>query len=317
MFKDKTSTRTSHFSSGSAYTSLSSLNVSRDTPRSEKPGLSSSGRTSGQGTRRRSVFSVFTKTLRDKRGFIIGWFVGFAALAALMVAFYPSMHQEGTIDQLVKTMPPAFKGLVGNLADLTRFDTYLASQLFDIRISLLAGIMATVLALGITVGEEEKGQLRTLLSLPISRTKLLLQKWVAMLLIIFVTLLGTTVSIFALQGTVDASIEFGVLVNLFVMIWLVIAALASVTFAVAIATGKRSLAMLFGILLLAGSFIVSTFGMSVDWLKDYEWLSLFHYFPASDVARNGIDSNNVIVLAGIALIALLVALVAFNRRDVN
>lgn len=263
------------------------------------------------------MHSVFAKTFRDKRWFIIGWFIGFMALAALMVAFYPSMHQDGTIDKLVATMPPAFKGLVGNLADLQRFDTYLASQLFDIRISLLAGIMATVLALGLTVNEEEKGQLRTLLGLPISRTKLLLQKWLAMMAIIFITLLGTVVSILALQVTVNASIGLDVMANLFIMIWLVISTLATVTFAVAIGTGRRSLAMLFGILLLAVSFIISTFGAAVDWLADYEKLSIFHYFPASEVARNGIDGNNVIVLASLLLISLLISLIAFRRRDVN
>lgn len=261
--------------------------------------------------------SVFAKTLQAKRGFIIGWFIGFSVLSALMVAFYPSMHQDGTIDQLVSTMPAAFKGLIGNLADLKQFDTYLAAQLFDIRLSLLGGIMVTILALGITVGEEEKGQLRTLLGMPISRTKLLLQKWFAMVAIIFVTLLGIVIATYALQATVNASMPLAVMRDLFLMTWLVLGTIATVTFAVAMATGKRAIAMLIGIVVMAGSFIVSTFGLSVDWLKDYEWLSVFHYFPASDVARSGIDSNNVIVLASIALITLLVALVAFNRRDVN
>lgn len=263
------------------------------------------------------MHSVFMKTLRDKRGFMIGWFVGFAALSALMVAFYPSMHQEGTIDQLVNTMPDAFKGLVGNLADLQQFDTYLASQLFDIRVSLLAGIMAIVLALGLSVAEEEKGQLRTLLALPVSRMSLLLQKWLAMAAIIFVTLLGLVVSIYALQATVDASIAFDVMVRLFVMTWLVLTAVATVAFAAAMATGKRSVAMLVGVLVMAGSFIISTFGLSVDWLSNYEWLSLFHYFPASEVVREGIEAGNVIVLAGVTLISLIVALIAFRGRDLN
>ncbi len=261
--------------------------------------------------------NIFTKTFRDKQWFTLGWFLGFMALAALMVAFYPAMHQDGTIDKLVATMPPAFKGLIGNLADLTRFDTYLASQLFDIRVSLLAGIMSIILALGLTIGEEEKGELRTLLSLPVSRTSLLLQKWLAMLVIIFVTLLGLAVSIYLLQGTVGASMPFAAMRDLFLMTWLVLSTIATITFATALATGKRPIAMLVGILVMAGSFIVSTFGMSVDWLKDYEWLSLFHYFPASDVVRGGIDSSNVIVLGSVALIALIVAVIAFRWRDVN
>lgn len=261
--------------------------------------------------------SIFVKTFRDKRWFILGWLLGFSALTSLMVAFYPAMHQDGTIDKLVATMPPAFKGLIGNLADLTRFDTYLAAQLFDIRLSLLGGIMVTILALGLTANEEERGQLRTLLSLPIGRTKLLFEKWLAMVSIVFITLLGTIIATFALQGTVNATMPLDAMVKLFFMTWLVLSTIATVTFAIAMATGKRSLAMLIGIVVMAGSFIVSTFGKSVDWLGDYEWLSLFHYFPASDVVRNGIELKNVAVLGGVALIALLIAYIAFRQRDVN
>lgn len=261
--------------------------------------------------------SVYVKTLRDKRWFIFGWFIGFSLLAALMVAFYPSMRQEGTIDQLVNTMPEAFRGLVGNLADLSSFDTYLASQLFDIRVSLLAGIMAIVLALSLSVGEEEKGQLRTLLSLPVSRVSLLLQKWAAMVTIIFATLLGIVVAVYVLQGTVDASIALSVMAKLFFMTWLVLTAVATVAFAAAMITGKRAVAMLVGVFVMAGSFIISTFGLSVDWLASYEWLSLFHYFPASDVVRDGIAAKNVVVLGGVTFASLIAALVAFRHRDVN
>lgn len=261
--------------------------------------------------------SVFVKTLQDRRWFIVGWFAGFAFLAVLLVAFYPSMRQEGAMDQLMATMPEALKGMMGDLADLTRFDTYLATQLFDIRASLIAGIMAIILALGLSVAEEEKGQLRTLLSLPISRTSLVVQKWLAMVVILFATLLSLVVTIFALQGTVDASIEFSVLLRLFFMTWLVMVAIATITFAAALATGKRAPAMLIGIVVMAGSFIVSTFGMSVDWLADIEWLSLFHYFPASEVVRDGIVVSNVIVLSSVTLIALLAAVGAFRRRDVH
>ncbi len=261
--------------------------------------------------------SVFVRTLQDKRWFILGWFIGFALLATVMVVFYPSMRQEGTLDQLMATMPDAFKGVMGDLADLTRFDTYLASQLFDIRASLLAGIMAIILAMSLTVSEEEKGLLRTMLSLPVSRVSLLLQKWLAMVAIIFVTLLGIVVAVYALQGTVDAAITFAAMTKLFFMTWLVLVAIATITFAAAMITGRRAIAMLVGVLVMAGSFIVSTFGMSVDWLADYEWLSLFHYFPASEVVRQGIETNSVVVLGSLTAISLAASLIVFRRRDVN
>lgn len=248
---------------------------------------------------------------------MLGWFLGFAVLSAIMVVFFPSMSQAGTLDQMMATMPEELKGTLGNLADLTQFDTYLASQLFDIRASILAGVMVIILALGITVSEEEKGQLRTLLALPIGRTSLLLQKWAAMAVIVAVTLLGLVLPILLLQSAVDASIALSTMAKLYVMTWLALMAIASVTFAAAIATGKRTIALLVGIVIMVGSFVISTFGASVDWLQNVDWLSLFHYFPAAEVVRSGIELKNVAVLGGVTVVPLVVAFLAFRTRDVN
>lgn len=68
---------------------------------------------------------------------------------------------------------------------------------------------------------------------------------------------------------------------------------------------------------MVGSFVISTFGVSVDWLENVEWLSLFYYFPASEVVRSGIEFRNVAVLIAVTVIALLVAYISFRRRDVN
>ena len=117
--------------------------------------------------------SVYSKTLRDKRWFTIGWSIGFLALAGLMVSFYPAMHVDGSLDALLKNMPAALQGFVGDLGNLKQFSTYLASQMFDVRGQILGGVMVIVLALSLTVSEEDAGQTRTLLSLPISRSSLL------------------------------------------------------------------------------------------------------------------------------------------------
>ncbi len=261
--------------------------------------------------------SVYTKTLYDRRWFMVGWLLGFAALAALMVIFYPSMHQEGSLDALTKSMPPALQGFIGDLANLQQFPTYLASQLFDIRMQIIAGVMVVVLALGLTVGEEERGQLRTTLSLPLSRNAVLLQKWLAMLTIIAVTFVGTVIGISLAQLTIGESIELDILARLIAMTWLIMATFATLTFAAGIATGGRAIATLVGIFTLAGSFILTTFAVGVDWLQDYEMWSLFYYFPAVDIAKNGVDLSNVVALSVVSLVALVVSWLIFRRRDLR
>lgn len=260
--------------------------------------------------------SVYLKTLWDKRFFVIGWTLGFVALAALMSSFFPAMRTSG-LDELVKNMPPAFKGLVGDLALLQHFDTYLASQLFDIRVPLIAGIMAIILGLGLSISEEESGELRTLTASPVSRTSLLVQKWLAMITIISVTAMGFIAGTYLVIPFIDdAIIDTDTMLHLVSMTLMIMILYGTIPFALAFASGRRSFATFMAIFVIIGGFIISTFAQAVDWLKDYERLSLLHYFPATDIVAEGIQLRDVVVLSGVTLTLLVVAVIFFRRRDI-
>lgn len=261
--------------------------------------------------------SLYTKTLYDKRWFILGWFIGFWCLALLMSIFYPAMNQEGALDALVTQMPPALQGMVGDLANLREFSTYLASQLFDIRVGILGGVMVIILGIGLTVAEEEKGELRTLASLPLSRDHIVFVKFLAMITIIALTLLGMIPGIMIGQFLIGEWLPLDVLARLFAMNWLLLVALGSIVFAAGLFTGKRSFTMTIGTLVVAGGFILSTFSQAVEWLQPYEVISLLHYFPSVDIVKNGIDIRDVLVLATIIIGANIASIWRFRNRDIN
>lgn len=261
--------------------------------------------------------SVFLKTLYDKRWFIFGWFVGFGFLSFLMVIFFPAMHQDGALDALMKSMPPALQGMVGDLANLREFSTYLASQLFDIRLAMLSGVMVIILGLGLTVAEEEKGQLRTLTSFPISRGRILIEKLIAMMVIFAIVLLGMLPGLWFGNFFVADTIAVDVLARLLFMNWLLCLALGSVVFGVGLATGKRAIAMTVGMVVVVGGFILSTFAQAVDWLDPYKIYSPLHYFPAVDVAKVGIAISDVLMLTSIAILSVLIGWVFFRKRDIK
>lgn len=262
------------------------------------------------------MFVLLQKTLRDKRFFILGWSLGVALLGFVMTTFYTSFS-GGQIDELLNSLPPALQGLVGNLQDWRELPGYIGSQVFDIRLPIFISILSILLAVGITVAEEDKGQLRTLISLPISRSKIITAKWLAIVIICgvasFATVLGVELGTLVIQKTLDQQ----VLVRLGLFTWLMSVALATIIFAIGMSTGKRSLTTGIGIIVAIGSFLVSTFAASVEWLKDYEWLSLFHYFPATDIAKGAVEWSNVVVYAAITIIFLALTFVSFPRRDIK
>jgi ABC-2 type transport system permease protein len=262
------------------------------------------------------VFNLFAKTLRDKKFFILGWFCGIAFLGFAMTSFYTSFS-GGQIDQLLKSIPPALEGLVGNLQDWRQLPGYLGSQIFDIRLPIFVSILSILLAVSLTVGEEDKGQLRTLVSLPISRAKIILGKWSAIVAICLIVSLGSAAGIVVGLLFIHQTLDVMVLVRLVGFTWLLAITTASLIFAIGIASGRRPLTTTIGILLTIGSFLLTTFAKSVDWLQSYEWLSVFHYFPATDIAKGTIELGNIVVYVVLILVSLLVAFLFFPRRDVQ
>jgi ABC-2 type transport system permease protein len=263
------------------------------------------------------MYNLFTKTLYDKRAFIIGWGLGMAVLGFLMMSFYPAFHQDNGLDQLVRNLPTAFQGLIGNLNNLKELPSYIGSQLFEVRIPIFVSMIAIILTVGLTVGEEEKGQLRMLLAMPLSRTYILLSKWLAVVAIGFLTTLAVVIGMSLGLIVIHESLNIAVIARLGLMTWLLTVCLATVVFSVGLASGRRGLTMGIGVLLAAGSFILTTFAKSVEWLQPYEVASLLHYFPATDIAKTGIALSDVVVFAVIIIATLGLSIILFRRRDVR
>lgn len=260
--------------------------------------------------------NVFTKTLFDKRGFIIGWTLGFMFISYLMMIFYPAF-QNNALDELAKNMPPALKGLLGDLALLKDINTYMGSELFEIRIPMLTSIMAIVLGLSLSVAEEEKGQLRTLATLPISRTSIFIQKYAAIVVILCCISVGIIIGVYLGSLQIDLYPELENVLKLAAMTWLLMITITSIVFCFGIGLGRRAIAMGFGTVIAVGSFLLTMFSKSVDWLQEYEKVSLLHYFPAVDIVQNGIKLDDVIVFVGTISIFLIISLLFFRQRDIN
>lgn len=262
------------------------------------------------------MFNITIKTLRDKRFLLLGWSLGLIFLSYLMTVFYPSFN-GGQIDELMSSMPPAMQGLVGEMQDWRELPGYIGSQIFDIRLPIFVSILSIMLAIGVTVGEEDRGRLRTLLALPISRRGVVLGKWLGVVAICFIASAATVAGVVIGALQIQESVEALMLVRLGLFTWLQITALATIIFAVGLSTGKRGVTTAIAVIIAIGGFLLSTFAPAVDWLQAYEWTSFFYYFPAVDIAKGVVEWQNAAVYIASTILALALALMVFARRDVH
>ena len=125
--------------------------------------------------------SVLLKTLRDQRRTFLWWSAGLSAVNALIIILYPSVEDVPELDAIMESMPEALARLfMGDVVNLTSPEGYLNSQLFILVLPLLFLVFTIGRGSGAIAGEEERGTLDLLLSLPVRRSQVVLEKFVAM-----------------------------------------------------------------------------------------------------------------------------------------
>lgn len=265
--------------------------------------------------RPRMLGTVFMRTLRDQRRSLVWWTVGFVGTVLLYAAFWPNIRDNASeLTKYVENMPDFMRNLIGEVSFGTP-EGYIQSEVF----TFLGPILLLVYAVGAggraIAGEEEAGSLDLLLSTPVRRRRVLLDKFWAMLAATFWLTFAMWASLLAigpafdlrpgLEGFTAASL------NLFLLAF----AFGSLALAVGAATGSKGLAIGVpsGVALI--TFILNTLAPSVDWLEPYRVLSPFYYYSAGNPILNGLDPSHALVLATISIVALALALWAFERRD--
>ena len=260
--------------------------------------------------------NVFLKTLWDQRRALLWWGIGLAVLAAFTVAFYPSIANAPGFDSILEEMPEALaRAFMGEVTDLTSPTGYLNSQLFVVFLPLLFLVFAVARGSSTIAGEEESGTLDLLLSYPVARWRVTLDKFAAIIV-------ATLVLAFIFWLTLAMSaIAIGMEISLLRMAEATLsAALLGLTFgglalAVGCATGKRGISIGVSSAVGVAAYFLNALVPLVDVLEPSRKLSPFYYYIGADPLSNGLSPLHVAVLIGLTLVLVAVALVLFNRRD--
>ncbi len=260
--------------------------------------------------------SVFTKSLFSLRWQLLGWglAVGFAAFGTM--ALYNSFNQNG-IENIVSSIPDSLKPLVGSVADFKTVPGYIGQQIFGPNVVLLTIIMSVLIAIGISVNEEDGRRLQTLLSLPVTRTSVFFQKWLAVLVVIAVVsaciVLGLALGLIVADKSADMQ---RVWLSTFDA-WLMNMAYGMVAYCVAMLTGKKGITIAAASGYAAISFFISSLAPAVDKLKDIDKLSIFHYYNNPQIMQHGLNGKHVVVLLAAIALLTIVGWIGFTRRNIE
>ncbi len=259
--------------------------------------------------------NVFTKTVRDLRWPTFWVALGMGAMTGYFALLFPTYSKIVDLNSILEKMGPAAKLMGASLGDASTLVGFLHIELFSMILPALMVVLAAGMASGFTAGEESRGTIDVLLSYPISRRRLVLEKSVALTIACIVS--AISVWVFAVAGAAasNSPLPSDKLAAALVMLVVLGLAFGSIALVIAAATGNRGAAIGVAVGLMVVMYLVDALANIVDGLGVIRPLSLFRYYMGNDPLRNGVSLADAGVLAAVAAVFLVLSLIAFDRRD--
>ena len=262
---------------------------------------------------RGTLFALVSHTfIMRSRGAII-WGAALGLYSAAMVASFTAI--AGDADQLHQLMEVYPEGILEafGISDLGDPANYIHSQVFAFAPLALSFFPILALANAIA-GAEERGTIDVLLGNPLPRWQIVAGTFIAValsLLAVFAIFglltLGTAVLVdvdITLRQTIEAVFNLWPICLLFGGLALLCSALFH----------RRALAVAIPAFLLFGMYLIDTIGRASEDLEGLRPASAFYYYGSA--IENGIDWTNFAGLMLIALFFMVLAVLAFHRRDI-
>jgi ABC-2 type transport system permease protein len=261
--------------------------------------------------------TVLLKTVRDQRRALIWWSVGLAATALMYAAVYPSIRENAeTLNEYMESFPEVFReAFMGESGDFTSPAGYLNTELFGFFGPLLLLLYAIGAGARAIAGEEERQTLDILLATPVSRGRVIVDKFAAMVVGLLVLSVVLCVSVAVFGPPFDLTPDLLNLAAVTFSCFLLALAFGTIALAIGALTGRRALAIGLGAGLAAATYLFHVLAPSVDAIAWLEYLSPFYYYRDAEPLLNGLDALHSLVLLAITVVAFIGARFAFERRD--
>lgn len=242
-------------------------------------------------------------------------------LVAFTVAFYPSVKGNASFDELFKDLPDTVRALVGAQegVPISSPAGYLHARLFSIMVPVLLltfGIGLGARAIG---GSEADGTLELMLANPVTRPRVVAERYVAVVLLLAAVTVALSVSLLAfapLVGLLDG-IRISRLLAAGAAAFCLALIHATLAFAVGCAAGRPGPAVAVTTSVAAAGYLVQGLAATSDALGPMETLSPWHWYLDRNVLVDGLEPGAVVAPVLVAGLLFAAGAWLFNRRDLH
>ena len=264
---------------------------------------------------------VAARFLHDGRRSASWWALGMIGLVAFTVAFYPSVKGNASFDELFKDLPDTVRALVGAQegVPLTSPPGYLHARLFSIMVPVLLitfGIGLGARAIG---GGEADGTLELLLANPVTRLRVVAERYLAVVLLLAAVTVAMSLSLLALAPLVGllGGISIGRLLAVGAAALCLALLHATLAFGAGCAAGRPGPAVAVSTSVVTAGYLLQGLAATSDVLGPVANLSPWHWYLDRNILVDGLAPAAVVAPVLVAALLFAAGAWVFNRRDLH
>jgi ABC-2 type transport system permease protein len=244
--------------------------------------------------------------------------VGSGALSVFLLTLFPNMPPSDAAT-IAASWPNVVKDLFGDpLRGFCDIHAWASLQMFHIAYWVIYSCLAALVSACVIAKEVENRTFDILLSCPVSRTELVVNRMLAVFLLLAVSVVpvfaGTSLGILLAGQTPRLGVIWLATMNGLLLAFVC----GALTLLISVVLPSRILSIVGALALFFALFAYEALLVPlVPLLKRLPYLSLFHFYEADRILLDGTSSLTApLVLAIIGMTFTLVAVVLFRRRDI-
>ena len=257
--------------------------------------------------------ALVVQTMKYQSRGVLIWGVALGLYSAALVASYTTF--SGNAEQMNQLLDAYPKGMLEafGITDLADVENYMNSQVFLLAPLALA-FFPILAAAGTIAGAEERGTIDVLLGNPIPRRQLVVGSFasIALSLLAILVIMGALTQ--ATAVLMDVDLPVGSTAAAVLNMWPLCLLFGAAAMLCSAIFHRRALAIAIPAALLFATYLLDTLGRVSEDLEDLQPASAFYYYGSA--IEDGIDWTNFWALTLTALALVLLAVLAFRRRDI-
>ena len=260
--------------------------------------------------------TLFLHELKRGRLSLAIWTVAIAFMLGVCVIIYPEMSsQMGEISEMFADMGSFSEAFGMDQLNFGEFMGYFGIECGNV-LGLGGAFFAAILGISALAKEEKDKTAEFLLSSPISRSKIITEKLLAVVSQIVILNAAVAAAVVAAMLAIGVSADAGTVALLFLSYFLMQIEIAAITFGISAFIRRGGLGIGFGIAI--GFYFLNIMANLTEELEILKWITPFGYADGASVVTD--EALNVGYL-GVGLLLSVVGIAAaylkYNKKDIG